>query len=275
MRRSTSQWKKGVFSEKGGGNSVNGGFGKDFYRKGKSVKRSGPFSEPPDSEKWKVKSCCPHSLPENQPQPFKDPKCGTQPWAFFETTVYHSQQKAWLRRKECFRISSEDLHRYLRPRCLFQSIAIHLPPLPFASWCFCKHSGRASGDKSKWRTKPKRWFSLIFADSCLFLEKKAFGKSCRFSQKTAGTRSTRQISGTALSGRPGHRTMEMIGGSSPSYLARTPCFPFFWTLFNRGGIRRAFRLPGEGGDHFHCTVEPSPGQTRCRRLAFFPLGLSP
>ena len=29
--------------------SVNEGFGKDFYRKGKSVKRSRPFSEPPDS----------------------------------------------------------------------------------------------------------------------------------------------------------------------------------------------------------------------------------
>ena len=43
--------KKGVFSEKGGCNSVNGGFGKDFYRKGNSVKSSGPFSEPPDSEK--------------------------------------------------------------------------------------------------------------------------------------------------------------------------------------------------------------------------------
>ena len=28
--------------------------------------------------------------------------------------------------------------------------------------------------------------------------------------------------------------------------------------------RRAFRLPGEGGDHFHCTVEPSPGHIRCR-----------
>ena len=42
--------KKGLFSEKGGGNSVNEGFGKDFYRKGNSVKRSGPFSEPPDSE---------------------------------------------------------------------------------------------------------------------------------------------------------------------------------------------------------------------------------
>ena len=54
MRRSTFQWKQGVFSEKGGGNSVNEGFGKDFYRKGNSVKSSGPFGEPPDSEKWKV-----------------------------------------------------------------------------------------------------------------------------------------------------------------------------------------------------------------------------
>ena len=43
--------KKKVFSEKGGGNSVNGGFGKDLYRKGNSAKRPGPFSEPPDSEK--------------------------------------------------------------------------------------------------------------------------------------------------------------------------------------------------------------------------------
>ena len=29
---------------------MNEGFGKDFYRKGNSVKRSGPFSEPPDFE---------------------------------------------------------------------------------------------------------------------------------------------------------------------------------------------------------------------------------
>ena len=42
--------KKGLFSEKGGGNSVNEGLCKDFYRKGISVKRSGPFSEPADSE---------------------------------------------------------------------------------------------------------------------------------------------------------------------------------------------------------------------------------
>ena len=29
----------------------------------------------------------------------------------------------------------------------------------------------------------------------------------------------------------------------------TPCVPLFCTLFKRGGSRRAFRLPGEGGDH--------------------------
>ena len=42
--------KLGFFGEKGGGNSVNQGFGKEFYRKGNSVKRFGPFTEPPDSE---------------------------------------------------------------------------------------------------------------------------------------------------------------------------------------------------------------------------------
>ena len=51
VSRYTVQLRRGFFSEKGGGNSVNEGFGKDFYRrKGNSVKRSGPFSEPPDSE---------------------------------------------------------------------------------------------------------------------------------------------------------------------------------------------------------------------------------
>ena len=58
--------------------------------------------------------------------------------------------------------------------------------------------------------------------------------------------------------------MEMNGGSSTPYLTRTPCVPLFCTLFNRGGDRWVFRLPGAGGDHFHCTVEPSPGHIRCR-----------
>ena len=58
-----------------------------------------------------------------------------------------------------------------------------------------------------------------------------------------------------MTGRPGHRTMEVIGGSSASYLACTPCVRGFCALFNMGGIRRPFRLPGEGGDHFHCSQE--------------------
>ena len=70
-----------------------------------------------------------------------------------------------------------------------------------------------------------------------------------------------------MTGRPGCRTMEMIGGSSVSYLARTPCVPLSCTLFNKGGNRKAFTLPGERGDHFHCAVEPSPGHIRCRLLA--------
>ena len=50
--------------------------------------------------------------------------------------------------------------------------------------------------------------------------------------------------------RPGYRTMEMIGGSSAPYFACTPCVPLFCTLFNRGGNRSAFRLPGAGGGSF-------------------------
>ena len=39
-----------IFQSKGGGNSLNEGFGRDFYRKGNLVKRFGPFTEPPDAE---------------------------------------------------------------------------------------------------------------------------------------------------------------------------------------------------------------------------------
>ena len=66
--------------------------------------------------------------------------------------------------------------------------------------------------------------------------------------------------------RPGHRTMEMNGRSSAPYLACTPCVPLFCTLFTRGGNRRAFRLPGVHGHHFHCSVEPLPGQVRSQTL---------
>ena len=43
-----------------------------------------------------------------------------------------------------------------------------------------------------------------------------------------------------------------------------PCVPLFSTLFNKDGNRRAFRLPGAGGDHVHCTLEPSPGHIRSK-----------
>ena len=76
---------------------------------------------------------------------------------------------------------------------------------------------------------------------------------------------TRPISMPNMTGRPGWRTLEMNGRCSASYLACTPCVPVFCTLFNRGGTRRASRLPGKGRDHFHCTVEPSPGHNRCRQ----------
>ena len=61
--------KKGGFQWKGGRQfRRKGGFGKDFYRKGNSVKRFGPFTEPPGL--WKLKSCCPHPLPENRKHTF-------------------------------------------------------------------------------------------------------------------------------------------------------------------------------------------------------------
>ena len=44
-----------------------------------------------------------------------------------------------------------------------------------------------------------------------------------------------------------------------------PLHSLVCTLFNKGGSRRAFRLPGAGGDHFHCAVEPSPGHIRCQQ----------
>ena len=54
----------------------------------------------------------------------------------------------------------------------------------------------------------------------------------------------------SMTGRPGCRTMEIIGGSSAPYLARTPCVPLFCTSFNRVGNKERFRLRGAGGGSF-------------------------
>ena len=70
----------------------------------------------------------------------------------------------------------------------------------------------------------------------------------------------------SMTGRPGHRRMEnewrKFRAVPRSYPFRSLVL-FFCTLFNRGGNRRAFRLPGAGGHHFHCVVEPSSSHIRC------------
>ena len=51
-----SMEKEGIFSEKGGGKSVNEGFGEAFYN---SVQKNRPLSEPPDSETENLLSSSP------------------------------------------------------------------------------------------------------------------------------------------------------------------------------------------------------------------------
>ena len=70
-----------------------------------------------------------------------------------------------------------------------------------------------------------------------------------------------------MTGRPGHRTMEMNGTSTVSYLMRTPRVPFCHAYFNRSGSKEPFSFPGATWDRFRCTVEPSPGHIRCRKNA--------
>ena len=67
-----------------------------------------------------------------------------------------------------------------------------------------------------------------------------------------------------MTGRPGYRTMEIEWRKFRAVPRSYPLRSLFCTLFTKGGNRRVFRLPGAGGDHFHCTVEPSPGHIRCR-----------
>ena len=69
-------------------------------------------------------------------------------------------------------------------------------------------------------------------------------------EKSTENRSKMGYGWTNMTGRPGDRTMEMIGGSTASHLACTPCVPLFFTSSNRGGNRSAFRLPGAGGGSF-------------------------
>ena len=80
MRRSRNHWREAPFHRMRPRHPANKGFGKEFYRRGASVKRSGPFSEPPDSENWFFYSLIPfpnlaHPLPKSRllssPKPCK------------------------------------------------------------------------------------------------------------------------------------------------------------------------------------------------------------
>ena len=59
-------------------NSVNEGFGKEFYRKGNSVKRFRPLSESPDSD-LKIEIFCAHPLPKSPLQDFPCLSKGSPP----------------------------------------------------------------------------------------------------------------------------------------------------------------------------------------------------
>ena len=69
-------------------------------------------------------------------------------------------------------------------------------------------------------------------------------------------------------GRPGDRTTDMNGGSTVSYLARTPRIPFFLLIFMglsaKGLLDFQGRLSGATWDRFPYTVETSPGHIWCR-----------
>ena len=74
------------------------------------------------------------------------------------------------------------------------------------------------------------------------------------------------IAVTGMTGRPGDRTIERIGGSTLSYLARTPRVPLLMLVLiglEAVSSKGAFRLPGATWDHFRCTVDPSPGHIWC------------
>ena len=65
-----------------------------------------------------------------------------------------------------------------------------------------------------------------------------------------------------MTGRPGHRAMEMNGKSTVSYLVRTPRAPFFLLILIGLEAKNLFSFPGATWDRFRCTVEPSPGHIR-------------
>ena len=71
---------------------MNQGFGKDFYRKGNSVKMFGPFAEPPDSENLKVAVLIP--FPKISSYSKKGSQKGSSKVSCYVLTVKTGSQKA-------------------------------------------------------------------------------------------------------------------------------------------------------------------------------------
>ena len=108
---------------------------------------------------------------------------------------------------------------------------------------------------------PDLFFFICVGKKCT---EKSSRKASARSSKFYTAKSPRHNSGTNMTGRPGDHAMEMDGGSTVSYLTRTPRVPLFMLVLIGLEAQELFRLPGAAGDHFHCTVEPSPGHIRCR-----------
>ena len=67
-----------------------------------------------------------------------------------------------------------------------------------------------------------------------------------------------------MTGRPGYRTMEMME-EVPRRTSLVPlAFPRFLYCLIGVETEGLLDFQGRAGDHFHCTVEPSPGHIRCR-----------
>ena len=72
-------------------------------------------------------------------------------------------------------------------------------------------------------------------------------------QDFVGPRESFKNSMPNMTGRPGYRTMEEVP-------RRTSLVPLAFPCFVHCSI--GVEIPGAGRDHFHCTVEPSPGVER-------------
>ena len=69
------------------------------------------------------------------------------------------------------------------------------------------------------------WTEILWTSFCRFSRKVQIHKSQEVSLQLL--LHVNHIATSNMTGRTGYRTMEMNGGSSASYLARTPCVPLF------------------------------------------------